>query len=280
MLSGACYFRGNFMTVAGATSLLKQLCKRPELTPEFWNYYEPIDNQFRCDKLDEVVWGAMVPSPKAQKHFVRTLTFFLRKSKPQCSISIDLCLAPVQGQTPHNCIQIDDTEEPWPQGPQILAEYLPHSAPPKFPDYAKIVESSLEDPDRLSEFKRPMTGRQVNEMLAKRTVSAPMGPGGAIEDIYWFNYFGRVYVEFIGESRLLASGWERVERVGDGLACYATDSIDDPHFPERRRRIAGALDEFVWTPDCDPRDKRVPHFDFSEQRAALLPEVRAQIPDY
>jgi hypothetical protein len=90
-----------------------------------------------------------------------------------------------------------------------------------------------------------------------------------LADIHWFNYFGRVYVEAIGKSRLLGAGWACVESVGDGLACYSTETLDDPKGPSRRSEIARELDDFVWSPGCKPGQKRIPEFDFSDQRAAL-----------
>jgi len=98
-----------------------------------------------------------------------------------------------------------------------------------------------------------------------------------LADVQWFNYFGQVYVETIGKARLMAAGWERVEETGDGLACYATEKIDDANSRERRSRIANAIAEFVWTPDCKPEEKRIPYFDFSEQFAALPPDVRQKV---
>jgi len=252
----------------------------PELTPEFWNTHEPINKPFRQESFDEVIYGSMVPSEKAKKHIITTLTFFARKAKPRYVLSIDLRLAPVQGGTPHNGIFIDDIKDPWPGGEGKLAEYLPGSILPSYPDYARVVDSSQEDPERLDEFRRPLTAQELLQSMAeaqKRPPVAPFGPYGCLEDIYWFNYFGRVYVDFIGRERLLAAGWARVEDVGDGLACYATEALSDSHARERRTRIANALEEFVWNPGCRPEDKRVPVFDFSEQLGAVPAEARAKL---
>ncbi len=67
----------------------------------------------------------------------------------------------------------------------------------------------------------------------------------------------------------MAAGWKRVEEVGDGLACFATENIDDADSRERRSSIAKAIEEFVWSPGCKPNEKRIPDFDFSEQLAAV-----------
>ena len=107
----------------------------------------------------------------------------------------------------------------------------------------------------------------------KRPITAPFGPYGCLADVQWFNYFGRVYVEAIGKARLVGAGWERVEEIGDGLACYATSNIDDPDSRERRSSIAKAIGEFIWTPGCKPHEKRIPDFDFSEQLAALASDA-------
>src|SRR5262249_34485425 len=91
------------------------------------------------------------------------------------------------------------------------------------------------------------------------------------------NYFGRVYVEAIGRERLMGAGWERVEEIGEGLACYATEKIDDPNGRERRSTIAKAIQEYVWSPGCKPEEKKIPDFDYSEQLAARPAEGRDRI---
>jgi hypothetical protein len=248
----------------------------PELTPEFWGISEPVDNPFRQENLNEVIYGSIVPSETARKHFTRTLAFFVRKTKPRYNVSIDLRLAPVQWATPHNSISID-MEEPWSGGERILTQYLPLSVLPNFPDYARVVDSSKEDPERLQEFRRPLTPQQLLQSLAKRTTTAPFGPYGCLEDVYWFNYFGRVYVDFVGRARLLAAGWARVEEIGGGLACYVSETIDAPNTRAQRLRIANSLEEFIWTPGCKAEEKRVPVFDFSEQLAALPADAIAKL---
>ena len=155
--------------------------------------------------------------------------------------------------------------EAWPKGEQVVANFLPKCILPSYPDYARIVESEQEDRHRLDEFRRPFTPQQLLQSFAERKITAPMGPYGALEDIFWFNYFGRVYVDLIGKKRLVGSGWAHVKEVGDGLACYASESIDDSRLRKKRDRIAMALGEYVWTPGCKADDKRVPDFDFSEQ---------------
>jgi len=147
---------------------------------------------------------------------------------------------------------------------------------PSFPDYASIPDWQ-QDMERYKEFRRSYTGKELVEMLSKRTITAPFGPYGCLADVQWFNYFGRVYVEAIGKARLMGAGWERVEEVGDGLACFATDKIDAADSRERRSTIAKAIDEFIWTPGCKRDEKRIPEFDFSEQSAALPADVVKRI---
>lgn len=267
------------MNAPAAERLLRTLCAVPELVPDYWGICEPVANPFRQGNLNEVIYGAMVPSESARKHFTGTLAFFVRETNPRCDVSIELLLAPAQWKSAHNSIQLD-IKDSWPEGENTLARYLPRSVLPTFPDYAKVVESSQEDPDRLKEFQRSYTPQEFLQMMAQRQnkpPELPFGPYGCLEDIYWFNYFGRVYVDFIGRSRLMAAGWARVEEIGDGLACYATERLDDPHAREQRSRVASALEEFVWTPGCKAEDKRVPLFDFSEQLAALPAEARAKL---
>ncbi len=279
MLSVRCFFRHDFMVVPAAERLLRALCAVPELTPEFWGISEPVENPFGQENLNDVIHGSMVPAEKARNHLTRTLALFARRTKPQSDLSIDLRLAPVQGGSPHNRISIEIKDQ-WPGGEYKLAEYLPQSVLPDSPDYAKVSDPSQEDQDRLNEFRRSYTPQELLQMMAerqKRPPELPFGPYGCLEDIYWFNYFGRVYVDFIGKKRLMAAGWAKVEEVGDGLACYATETIADPNARERRLRIVSALEEFIWTPGCKVEDKRVPVFDFSEQLAALPADAAAKL---
>jgi hypothetical protein len=259
MLSASCYFRGNYMTPVAASRLLTGLCEVPELVPDCWNVFEPIDIPFKADKLQDVV-AALTPFPSKA---IRSLVF-VRKTRPKFLISIDLRLSDYQGTTAHNSIKVDDCVG----GEKILAQYLPRSVLPAFPDYASIPDWT-QDKERYKEFHRSYTGKELMELMSKRSITAPFGPYGCLADVHWFNYFGRVYVQAIGKARLMAAGWERVEEIGDGLACYATEKIDDADSRERRSTIAKAMDEFVWTPGCKPDEKRIPDFDFSEQFAAL-----------
>lgn len=268
MLSAYIFFRSNYMTINGAKTLLRNLCKVPELVPGFWNIVEPIDKAFDPSDLESVIYGSMVPSEKARKHFISTHAFFTRKTTPRYLLSIDLRLAPVQWGSAHNRISIH-FEESWPGGEDKLAQYLLSSVLPEFPDYAKIVESSQEDPERLKEFRKPLSQNDFRDLIAKRTVTLPFGPYGCIEDIYWFNYFGQVYTDFIGRERLSSAEWSRVEAVGGGLACYASSKINDPAVRQQRSYIASQLGEFLWTPGCRPESKRIPTFDFSAQTEEL-----------
>jgi hypothetical protein len=265
------------MTATGAERLLRNLVGVPELVPEFWNVNEPIDKPFIPSELRTVIYGSMVPSGGAQGRYVSTLAFLARRTAPQSLISIDLRLGPVQWGTAHNRVTIQ-IEEPWPGGESKLAHYLPSSILPDFPDYGRIVESSQEDTARLQEFRRSLTPAEFLQSIRSRAVTAPFGPYGCLEDIYWFNYFGRAYVDFIGMDRLLAAGWAHVERVGDGLACYASEAIDAPSSRRHRSRIAARLEEFVWTPGCKPESKRIPTFDFSVQSEALRSSAPEHIP--
>jgi len=256
------------MNTAASERLVKNLCATSELIPEYWNIFEPIDVPFWQDKLQQVV-AALAPSPS---NAIRSLVFFVRRTSPRFLLSVDLSLAPFQGTTAHNSIKFDECAT----GEDLLAQYLPRSILPAFPDYASIPDWS-KDTERYKEFDRSYTGKELVELLAKRSITAPFGPYGCLADIHWFNYFGRVYVEAIGKARLQAAGWTRIEEVGDGLACYATEKIDDPNGRQKRSLIAKALEEFVWAPGCKPEQKRTLDFDFSEQFAALPPDVATKL---
>jgi hypothetical protein len=115
--------------------------------------------------------------------------------------------------------------------------------------------------------RRSYTPQELKDYLATRRVTLPFGPYGCLPDIHWFNYFGRVYVDAIGRKRLMAAGWDKVEEIGNGLACYATKNINDANSRERRDGIGKTIEEFIWTPGCKPDEKRIVDFDFSEQLA-------------
>ena len=86
--------------------------------------------------------------------------------------------------------------------------------------------------------------------LPRGEFEQPVGPLGCLGDVDRFNFFGRVYVEFIGRARLASAGWAGVDEVGDGFACYSTEAIDDPNWRTHKNRIIASLAEFYWTPGC------------------------------
>jgi hypothetical protein len=186
---------------------------------------------------------------------------------PCFDLAVDLLLAPVQGTTAHNSISFEFRDE-WNGGEQTIAQYLPRSVLPHYPDYATVPKWQ-QDLERYAEFDRTYTPEEIRELFSKeKPIPAPFGPYGCLADVQWFNYFGRLYVDAIGKARLMGAGWERVEEIGDGLACYATDKIDDANSRERRTCITKTIEEFVWTPGCKKEEKRILDFDFSEQFAA------------
>lgn len=268
MLSASCYFRGNFSTPSTVAQLLEDFCSSlPELIPDYWNIFEPINLPFNPNDLQNTV-SASTPS----KNNTRALVFFRRKTRPRLLMSLDLRLTPAQGTTAHNCIDFTFKDK-WQGGEDSLARYLPRSVPSKYIDFASIPDWRG-DSERYAEFRRSYTPEEFRAMCAiKRPITAPFGPYGCLADVHWFNYFGREFVEAIGKARLMKAGWARVEEVGDGLACFATEKIDDSNQRERRYSITKAIEEFVWTPGCKPEEKRILEFDFSEQIATLPAEV-------
>jgi hypothetical protein len=127
-----------------------------------------------------------------------------------------------------------------------------------------------QDSERYAETRQDYTPKEFADLFANtRSIIAPFGPYGLLGDVQWFNFFGRAYVEAIGKARLMGAGWERIEEIGDGLACYATGNIHDAHSRQRRSSIAKKIEEFVWTPGCRPDQKRIPEFDFTQQLAVL-----------
>jgi hypothetical protein len=260
-----------------ASKLLTDLCAVPELIPDWWNVVEPIDIPFKVENLRDVV-SALVPSPPQD---IRRLGFFVRKRWPGFLMSLDLRIAPVQWTTAHNCISLKFHDE-WVGGEHTLAQYISRALLPKYADYASVPDWSQE-PERYAELSRSYTATEFGDLFRnKKSITTPFGPYGCLADVHWFNYFGRVYVELIGKARLMEAGWARVEEIGEGLACYATQNIDDRNSRERRTSITKAIEEFIWTPGCKPEHKHIVNFDFSEQFAALpsdLTQEANQSPD-
>lgn len=268
MLSACCYFRGNYLGRPPVERLLAELCADPDLVPERWNIFEPINIPFG-ENLDKVVRALTTPTSPA----VNTGVFFIRKKPPRYLLTISLRLVPWQWTTPHNSISFD-LEAGWPGGEDRIADYFCRSVLPRFPDFAYVTDETPQDKERFAEFKRSYTPKEFQELISKKEIVLPFGPFGCLGDIYWFNYFGRVYVEFIGKERLMSAGWARVEEVGDGLACYASEDINEPNLRARRSRIITALEDVVWTPGSNRAEKRIPSFDFSEQLSLVPEETR------
>ena len=206
MLSAICYFRKNYMTAASAKALLDNICAQPELQPDYWNVFEPINLPFHSQDLTKVL-DALAPALPQ----VRSLVFFVRKRRPAFLLTMNLQIAPTQGTTAHNYVSLD-LKKTWNGGECVLAQYLARSILPNYPDYASIPNWE-QDSERYAEFRRSYTPKEFVEMLAQpKLITAPFGPYGCLGDVQWFNYFGRVYVDFIGRSRLISAGWTRVGR--------------------------------------------------------------------
>ena len=172
----------------------------------------------------------------------------------------------------------------------LLARIIPNILAPAFPDYGYVANAPTRDQERFSELLRPLTAA---ELLGDRGASPPfdvalasgrandglmawyspdhflmLGPHGFVQDIVWFNFFGRPYVDLIGDQRLRSAGWARVEEVGGGLACYATERIDDPNSFDRCGRVRDVRFRVRLDAGLNREDKKAPVFDFSEQIAA------------
>jgi hypothetical protein len=257
-------------------------CTVPELRPDLWDFVEPARRRF---DVNDVVNALAAPEPRA----LSTKPFFLRKSRPSFRTSVRFQNGPASRPC-HNGLAID-LDSPWEGGELQLARIVSGVLAPEFPDYAYVASAPKQDQERFNELRRPLTQAELMAVPRRappfivappatgRISDAPLawfhpipdfmlGPGGFLWDIAWFNFFGRPYVELIGGQRIRAAGWARVEEVGNGLGCYATERIDDPDSFDRRARIRDALAEFVWTPGCKREDKKAPVFDFSQQIAA------------
>jgi hypothetical protein len=183
----------------------------------------------------------------------------------------------------HNSIFLS-FKKPWKDGSIILSEYCARAVSTESLDFAFVADAQPRDIDYFEELLRPRTAK---ETLSGQGVTPPFmterekagnlmvwfhphvsemsGPHGFLHDVVWYNFFGSPYLDLIGKNRLRSAGWARVQEVGNGLACYATEKIDDPDLFDRRMKIKLALQEFYWTQACNREDKRAPVFDFSDQ---------------
>lgn len=50
----------------------------------------------------------------------------------------------------------------------------------------------------------------------------------SIPGIYWMNYFGQEYVDFIGRDRILSCGWVKTEPFGNGIMTCTSPELDMP----------------------------------------------------
>ena len=50
----------------------------------------------------------------------------------------------------------------------------------------------------------------------------------SIPGIYWMNYFGQEYVDFIGRDRILSCGWVKTEPFENGIMTWTSPELDMP----------------------------------------------------
>lgn len=272
MISAEFLFRGNFMNEERGRALLERLMSYEQLVPSKWGLVEP-KTPF------ELSTAASAFNP-AGSHAVSWIVFLSRKKHPAFHGGIFLARIPV-----HNSVFLQFNERP---DLDAVRSLLEGAVSPTVPDFAFITDADEQDTVRFAEAYRPYTPQEV---LGNRTLRPPFvaersrsgerqrwftslahemrGPHGWLWDVLWYNYFGPPYVELIGKGRLLSAGWSRVEEVGPGIACYATERIDDPESFESRSRIRANLEEFYWTPGCTPEQKHAPVFDFSDHTARV-----------
>ncbi len=50
----------------------------------------------------------------------------------------------------------------------------------------------------------------------------------SIPGIYWMNYFGQEYVDFIGRDRILSCGWVKTEPFGNSIMTWTSPELDMP----------------------------------------------------
>ena len=242
------------MNATSMRQLLSLQCEYPDLIPDYWDTVEPIDTPFHKDDLEDIVSEFSAHSQCDS----RALVFLNRFAWPGFDQSIDLRNKPIQWTTAHNIIEITFNHE-WVDGAQVLAHFISRAAVFLSPDYASVPQWKA-DVARYAEFRVSYTPQEFQKIIATRATHAPFGPFGCLGDIQWFNYFGEVHIDLIGKNRLLNAGWAHVDESDGGIACYATEKLDDPNARARRKEIAKSLDEFVWSPGCKAEDKRIPTF--------------------
>ena len=65
----------------------------------------------------------------------------------------------------------------------------------------------------------------------------------SIPGIYWMNYFGQEYVDFIGRDRILSCGWVKTEPFGNGIMTWTSPELD---MPDEVRAHMGYENEVVF----------------------------------
>lgn len=268
MLRAECYFRGHYMRPKASARLVQLLSAEADLVPQYWDIHEPIKRPFQGKK--ETLVNALITQPGV---------FFLRKDRPGYFAYVSLLLSPAQWTTPHNRISID-FQSSWIGYETKAISLVERICSECASDFAFVTDESQEDQDRFKELKRSYSGVEFQELIQKKQITPPFGPFGCLPDVYWFNYFGRVYIDFIGKNRLAAAGWASIRDDGVGLSCYTTSKIDDSGSRWRRNQIVDSLQEYYWTPGCTKAEKHLPSFDFSEQYYALSPDQRAKMKWY
>jgi hypothetical protein len=274
MLSAGCFFRGNWMGRAKARTLVARSCEAPDLCPECWNTYEPVNRRFDPNDLDGCA-DALTAAPGN----LGASVLFSRKKKPRWGSIISLWKKAL-----HNDFYCG-VHDPWPTGAVKLQVLVEQCVRATAADYAYVSDSVKADEDRFAELRRPYTTEELRRGIRRAPpfISGPgikgvkfnpikekmYGPSGYLWDIVWYNYFGPPYVELIGWDRLRGAGWAIVEELAGGLACFVTRTIDDPCLSEKREGIRRVLGEFVWTPGCKREEKLAPVFDFSAQVAGV-----------
>jgi hypothetical protein len=274
MVSSGCFFRGDYASVHWGRCLLQGVSQVPALVPNKWGTLEPLTKRF---SLDDAAM-AFQPESAAQSWII----FLVRTRKPRYIGGMS-----VSRSDWHNEVFFDFkdelTEVSW------LVNYFESAMVPNHADFCYIADAKQPDVDRFREAYQPRPAAELFGLnppirppfFGERTRADEIlwyfkphchemrGPHGWLWDVAWYNFFGKAYVELIGKDRLARAGWAHVKEIGGGLACFATERINDANSFEQRARIRAALEEFYWTPACKSVDKRAPIFDFSQQVVGL-----------
>ncbi len=264
----------------------------PDLLPEFYNYYEPINIPYDIQHVDEVLnaWQQSI--------------LFRRRGKPRLLGMVFVGRGPRVG---HHSISLDVAAGYFRQPEKVAATLnlmreLCNWCQPNFA-YLHFLQPQEVELGRLTRTTSPSgrTGKRWRLSIGREIFSY-------LPDLYWLTIFGPPYVKLFGRERLLSAPAYRVEELPYGMVWIQLsespldmrDRYDELH--AQRQAIKAHLNQNAFfDPGFHPRERdfvgrtpeeleakiaawygthtyNVPEFDLSELRAPLpTPEEAAAL---